>query len=571
MSNLVGKVLHNRFRVDAFIGSGGMGVVYRVWDTERNVALAMKVLHADLSEDPVAFKRIQREAHALEELAHPHITPFYGMFQAEGYTFLIEQFIDGPSLEVLMRQRSNEALPPHEALIYLKALCSALGYAHNRGFVHCDVKPGNVMIDKVGNIFLADFGVARQAASSTTTLGVVGTPAYMAPEQIMSQPVSAATDIYALGVLLYKLLTGRRPFTVADPSGESSSKTPPEGAVYAHLVLPPPNPQEINPSIPDALAQVVMTCMAKEAGARYQTTMELLDAACAAIGISPKQVPTRVRITEKDTGTVRLPTPAGEMEGLASQTPGIMGTIKASQPPIAAGTVKAGPSSPMGTLVTPVPPQGGVGTMRVSQPAMQTEAYQAEAYPAAQPAAGGLPTWLWGIIGAAVVILVCGGIGFALILPRLDGLGDKEAPLPTFTSTSTLELPGGQAKPATNTPTPTFTLPPVFTPFPTFTSPPPTEPPPPPTPTPTFPPVLSNVLVRIRNRTGGDVNLYRFGTTGERHFLGWLVHGYYGEYRFPSLGFWTIQYCRRDPSGSDISCKEKQIEVTAEGQEFVVP
>src|SRR5512136_323038 len=114
--NLIGKVLLNQYRVEAFIASGGMGAVYRVWDLKRNVPLAMKVLHADLAEDPSVFKRFKREANALKKLAHPNIVPFYGLFQTGEFAFLLERFVDGPSLKDILRKRQGKPMPVEEAL-----------------------------------------------------------------------------------------------------------------------------------------------------------------------------------------------------------------------------------------------------------------------------------------------------------------------------------------------------------------------------------------------------------------------------------------------------------------------
>jgi serine/threonine-protein kinase len=152
MSNLIGQTLLKQFRVEAFIAAGGMGTVYRVWDLKRSVPLAMKVLHADLAEDPSILKRFKREARALEKLAHPNIVPFYGLYQTQDFAFLVERYIDGPTLKQVLRRREGRPLSADEALVYLKALSSALGYAHSNGVVHCDVKPGNVMIDKGGGV-----------------------------------------------------------------------------------------------------------------------------------------------------------------------------------------------------------------------------------------------------------------------------------------------------------------------------------------------------------------------------------------------------------------------------------
>src|SRR6266545_4153218 len=120
-SSMIGQTLLDQFRVDAFVASGGMGAVYRVWDLKRNVPLAMKVLHVELAEDPSVFKRFKREANALKKLAHPNIVPFYGIFQTMDFAFLLERFIDGPSLRDILRQQKGKPLAMGEALTYLKA------------------------------------------------------------------------------------------------------------------------------------------------------------------------------------------------------------------------------------------------------------------------------------------------------------------------------------------------------------------------------------------------------------------------------------------------------------------
>ena len=292
----MGQVLLGQFRVDDFIGSGGMGVVYRVWDLKRNAPLAMKVLHADLADEPSVLKRFKREARALRKLAHPHIVPFYGLHELDGLAFLLERFIDGPSLKELLRKQKGRPIPPNEMLVYLKAVSSALGYAHAHGVVHCDVKPGNVMIDRGGSIFLTDFGVARHAESTTTTLGIAGTAAYMAPEQCRAEPVTPETDIYALGVVLFELATGGRPFHGNEEGTNGSGSTGAERVRFAHVHLAPPDPVDTNPNISRPLADVILKALSKEPSQRYRTMMELYQAVSNAIGMAPENVGDRVRL-----------------------------------------------------------------------------------------------------------------------------------------------------------------------------------------------------------------------------------------------------------------------------------
>jgi len=302
-TNLIGQILIEQFRVDAFVASGGMGAVYKVWDLRRNVPLAMKILHSDLAEDPSIFKRFQREARALQKLAHPNIVPFYGLYRDDDITFLLERYVDGPSLRDVLRQHKGSALPVSEVLCYLKALCAALGYAHSSGVIHCDVKPGNVMLDQGGNIYLTDFGIARHSDSSSTTLGAAGSPAYMAPEQIRGEPVTPATDVYALGIMLFEMLTGRRPFR-GDESGSISSESRQGGTTQserirmAQLTQEPPDILLLNPSVPAALVKVVQRCLAKDPAKRYQSAHDLLEAACQAAGIATTSIPDRVALNQ---------------------------------------------------------------------------------------------------------------------------------------------------------------------------------------------------------------------------------------------------------------------------------
>jgi len=294
MSNVIGQTLLEQYRVDAFVASGGMGAVYRVWDLKRNVPLAMKVLHAELAEDPSVFKSFQREARALQKLAHPNIVPFYGLYQTLDFAFLLERYIDGPSLKDILRQRQGKPLSVEEALTYLKALCAALGYAHANGVIHCDVKPGNVMIDRGGNVYLTDFGIARHAESTTTTLAGAGAPQYMAPEQIRSEAVTPATDVYALGVMLFEMLTGQRPFKGTEAGTERGGTTAAERVRYAHQHLPPPDPRLFNPTLSPGMTSVTQKAMAKRPSERFANTQSLFQATCIAAGATAESVPERI-------------------------------------------------------------------------------------------------------------------------------------------------------------------------------------------------------------------------------------------------------------------------------------
>lgn len=280
--NMIGKVIKNHYTVTDFVASGSMKTVYRVWDSERNVPLAMKMLHVELGDDPAVLRSFRRDARAIKSLVHPNIIRFYGMEQSGSQVFMLEEYIDGHSLKDTLEQRKK--LNVDETLEYLKALCAALGYAHSKGVVHCDVKPANVMINQHGNIQLTDFGIARHAGSDATmTLAGAGTPAYMAPEQVRGDVVTPATDVYALGVMLFEMLTGQRPFKGTENGSESGGSTQNERVRYAHLKIQPPDPRLINPKIEERMARVILRALEKDPARRYQTAQEFYLAACQSL------------------------------------------------------------------------------------------------------------------------------------------------------------------------------------------------------------------------------------------------------------------------------------------------
>jgi len=302
MTSIIGKTLLNQFKVESFIASGGMGAVYRVWDLQRSVPLAMKILHAEFSEDAHILKRFEREARALKKLAHPNIVPFYGLYTSDDIVFILEKFIDGPSLAEILKQQKGLPLPIDDALNYLQALSAALGYAHSNGVIHCDVKPGNVMIAAGGSIYLTDFGIARHAESTNTTMGAAGTPAYMAPEQIREDVVTSATDIYALGIILFEMLTGQRPFRGTELEAETKGQTTGERIRYAHLHLPPPDPRQVNPEIPEPVALALLKSLDKDPSKRFSSAQDLFLAVCQGMGIPEKVVTGRAGSRSRDNG-----------------------------------------------------------------------------------------------------------------------------------------------------------------------------------------------------------------------------------------------------------------------------
>jgi WD40 repeat protein/tRNA A-37 threonylcarbamoyl transferase component Bud32 len=275
MTELIGRTLLGRYRVEASLGRGGMAEVYKVWDEHRSVHLAMKLLREDLAEDKIFLRRFRREAQTLERLQHPNIVRFYGLEQDGDLAFMLMDYVEGTTLrkEIL---RAEGPFSLDRALEILRPICAALHYAHREGMVHCDVKPGNIMIDAGGKVLITDFGIARMTESATATMVGLGTPAYMAPELVRGEDPTAQTDIYALGVVLYEMLTGgERPFTGerATITGSTSEKVRWE---QAHLE--PPSPRKWNADLLPEAESVVATCLAKSPEERYGSALEFLQA-----------------------------------------------------------------------------------------------------------------------------------------------------------------------------------------------------------------------------------------------------------------------------------------------------
>ncbi|MCK4977782.1 MAG: serine/threonine protein kinase, partial [Anaerolineales bacterium] len=216
MSELVGRILHDRYQVREFLGRGGMAEVYKVWDAHRSTFLAMKVLHQDLALDYIFMRRFQREADTLAQLQHPNIVRFYSLEQDGPLAFMLLDYIDGENLKRLIFEAAGP-VAFEQTLAIFRAVCSALQFAHGEGMVHCDIKPGNIMIMPNGDAKLFDFGVARvrqQHADTEFDPGVLGalTPAYSSMQVLTSEEPVAADDVFSLSCLLYRLLAGYRVF-----------------------------------------------------------------------------------------------------------------------------------------------------------------------------------------------------------------------------------------------------------------------------------------------------------------------------------------------------------------------
>jgi serine/threonine protein kinase len=273
MSSLIGQTLLHRYEIRDLIGRGGVGEVYLAWDPQRMTRLAVKVLHEDLAYDKVFMRRFQREAETLAKLQHPNIVRFYRL-EVEGHrAFMLLDYIEGDTLHARLFKLGRPMTTP-EVMEVVEPVIAVLHYAHSHGIVHCDVKPANVMLEKTGRVLVGDFGIARMMDAATATLVGAGTPAYMAPEQIKGEVPTPQTDIYALGVMLFEMLTGgERPFTGerATITGSTATKVR-----WEHLNLDPPPMHTWNPELPSEVEAVVLRCLAKDPTERYDSIQDLL-------------------------------------------------------------------------------------------------------------------------------------------------------------------------------------------------------------------------------------------------------------------------------------------------------
>jgi len=271
---LEGRILRGRYRVGRLLGRGGMAEVYLAFDTRRQVSVALKLLREDLAEDPEFVRRFEREAEALARLDHPYIVRFYS-FEREGRAaFIVMDYVPGISLRGRLMEAGGP-LPLEEVTRIVRQVGTALAYAHNEGFVHRDIKPGNIMLREDGTSLLSDFGIARAAETTTMiTIAPLGTPSYMSPEQILGHEADPRTDVYCLGVVLYEMVTGRRPFLGDVGTGRSTA----ERVRNEHLYVAPPDPRSINGALPPAVSAVILKALAKRPEERWQDVMSLVRA-----------------------------------------------------------------------------------------------------------------------------------------------------------------------------------------------------------------------------------------------------------------------------------------------------
>ena len=398
----LGDVLGGRYRLVELLGQGGMATIYRATDSELGRDVAVKVLHPEYGHDPDFVARFRQEAHAAASLSHPGIVGVYDFGTDDAGPYLVMELVDGEDLAALIRR--NGPLPPRQAARLVAEVARALDAAHERGIVHRDVKPGNIMLTSNGRVKVTDFGIARAWADARLTLPgtTLGSVHYFSPEQALGEPATAASDIYSLGIVLFELLTGRRPW-----EGDSAASV-----AMARISASPPSASEIRPSVPPALDAIDRKAMAPETADRFVSAGAMADALEAFL----------------EEGRVAGARPAG----LVATGP--------TPPARAGGSIREAGATPIASSL-PVAALAATPLVPATPPASLSETLSHATPPAAPPPAdpgdgGRTSPWVWvaGVLG--LVILVVAGLLLFRVLAASSRPAETPGPgsvtLPSF-------------------------------------------------------------------------------------------------------------------------------------------
>jgi eukaryotic-like serine/threonine-protein kinase len=258
-----------RYQVQALLGEGGMGAVYRAHDRELDRTVALKLIRPELGSDAGVSQRFRQELLLASKISHKNILRIHDLGEANGTKFISMAYVEGEDLHQLLRREGRLAV--NRGVTIAKQLCAALEAAHSEGVVHRDLKPQNILLDKAGQVYVSDFGLAKSLEPDATQMTLsgqfLGTPRYMSPEQALAGSVDHRSDLYSLGLILYEMVTGEIPF-----KAESTLQT-----MYLRVHEKPQDPRQFNPDLPDYLVQIILRCLETEPAQRYQSAQEIFD------------------------------------------------------------------------------------------------------------------------------------------------------------------------------------------------------------------------------------------------------------------------------------------------------
>jgi serine/threonine-protein kinase len=396
------------YRLDALIGRGGMGEVYRAYDTVKDRTVAVKLLNPELAQDPTYQERFRRESHAAARLQEPHVIPIHDWGEIDGVLYIDMRLVSGADLRAVLR--SGGAMEPARAVRIIEQVAGALDAAHADGLIHRDIKPENILLGENDFAYLVDFGIAHSGDDSQLTVGglAIGSYRYMAPERFDNDAVTPAADVYSLTCVLYECLTGATPY-------QANTVT---SAVKAHVMSTPPQPSRHDARVPTGFDHVVAQGLAKAPEHRYRTAGQLAAAARSALD-----------------STTASP-------GVGAQFPG----------PEYSPTVHSGPVAPMGFAQAP---QFGTGPA-APPPQFGYQQGPALGFTGPQPTGPGLPSGgkgSRGVIGVLVAVIVLALIGLVALLvwymrPDKDSGDDSASTVSTVTRTQDRSQDTAQPQPA---------------------------------------------------------------------------------------------------------------------------